>query len=209
MADTGGTLSLPTSGTGGSLSRQPDVFDYSQINQFRVYLPLFPITEWFVTRANIPGVTLGQAVQATPFTDMPVVGDKLTYDDFYFTFIVDEQLKNYQEMHNWLVNIGFPASGSQFKGQARPDGTSRAKHQVIDRSTGAGTIVDMVDRILYSDIEMFILSSKNNPVVKIQMFESFPTSLTAIEYSSGETDTTYAECTCTFAYSYFTIDSLI
>ena len=208
MADTGGTLSLPTSGTGGSLSRQPDVFDYSQINQFRVYLPLFPITEWFVTRANIPGVTLGQAVQATPFTDMPVIGDKLTYDDFYFTFIVDEQLKNYQEMHNWLVNIGFPASGSQFKGQARPDGTTRASQQIIDRST-PGQVVDMVDRTLYSDIEMFILSSKNNPVVKIQMFESFPTSLTAIEYSSGEGDTSYAECTCTFAYSYFTIEALV
>ena len=183
MADTGGTTSNTTTGTEGALSRQPAVFDYSQINQFKVYLPLFPITEWFVTRANIPGVSLGQAVQATPFTDMPVVGDKLTYDDFYFTFIVDEQLKNYQEMHNWLVNIGFPASGSQFKGQARPDGTTRASQQILDRST-PGRVVDMVDRTLYSDIELFILSSKNNPVVKIQMFESFPTSLTAIEYSS-------------------------
>ena len=207
MADTGGTTSNTTTGTEGALSRQPVVFDYSQINQFKVYLPLFPITEWFVTRANIPGVSLGQAVQATPFTDMPVVGDKLTYDDFYFTFIVDEQLKNYQEMHNWLVNIGFPASGSQFKAQARPDGTTRASQQIIDQST-PGQVVDMVDRTLYSDIEMFILSSKNNPVVKIQMFESFPTSLTAIEYSSGETDTTYAECTCTFAYAYFTIEAL-
>ena len=207
MADTGGTTSNTTTGTEGALSRQPAVFDYSQINQFKVYLPLFPITEWFVTRANIPGVTLGQAVQATPFTDMPVVGDKLTYDDFYFTFIVDEQLKNYQEMHNWLVNIGFPASGSQFKAQARPDGTTRASQQILDRST-PGRVVDMVDRVLYSDIELFILSSKNNPVVKIQMFEAFPTSLTAIEYSSQETDTTYAECTCTFAYAYFTIEAL-
>ena len=207
MADTGGTTSNTTTGTEGAISRQPTVFDYSQINQFKVYLPLFPLTEWFVTRANIPGVSLGQAVQATPFTDMPVVGDKLTYDDFYFTFIVDEQLKNYQEMHNWLVNIGFPASGSQFKAQARPDGTTRASQQIIDQST-PGRVVDMVDRTLYSDIEMFILSSKNNPVVKIQMFESFPTSLTAIEYSQQEADTTYAECTCTFAYAYFTIEAL-
>ena len=208
MADTGGTLSLPTTGTGGSLSRQPDVFDYSQTNQFKVYLPLFPITEWFVTRANIPGVTLGQAVQATPFTDMPVVGDKLTYDDFYFTFIVDEQLKNYQEMHNWLVNIGFPSGAGQFKAQPRPDGVTRASQQVIDKST-PGRVVDMVDRVLYSDIELFILSSKNNPLVKIQMFEAFPTSLTAIEYSQQEADTTYAECTCTFAYTYFTIEALV
>ena len=208
MADTGGTTSNTTTGTEGALSRQPVVFDYSQINQFKVYLPLFPITEWFVTRANIPGVSLGQAVQATPFTDMPVVGDKLTYDDFYFTFIVDEQLKNYQEIHNWLVNIGFPSGAGQFKAQPRPDGVTRASQQVIDKST-PGRVVDMVDRVLYSDIELFILSSKNNPLVKIQMFEAFPTSLTAIEYSQQEADTTYAECTCTFAYTYFTIEALV
>jgi hypothetical protein len=64
------------------------------------------------------------------------------------------------------------------------------------------------DRDLYSDITMFILSSKNNPVAKIQFFECFPVNLTNIEYSQQESDTTYAECTATFAYTLFTAEAV-
>ncbi|SVD92217.1 uncharacterized protein METZ01_LOCUS445071, partial [marine metagenome] len=105
--------------------RQPTVFDYSQQSQFKVFLPLFPTTEWFVVRANVPGVSLGQAVQTTPMIDMPIIGDKLTYDDFYVTFLVDEELKNYTEMHDWLINCAAPQKRSQFGGKERPDGIPR------------------------------------------------------------------------------------
>ena len=76
------TSSVPTTGIESELARQPTEFNYSQSNQFKVHLSLFPKTEWFIVRANIPSVTLGQAVQATSLIDMPLVGDKLTYDQF-------------------------------------------------------------------------------------------------------------------------------
>ena len=47
MADIGGTTSNTTTGTEGAIFREPVVFDYSQINQFKVYVPLFPITTQF------------------------------------------------------------------------------------------------------------------------------------------------------------------
>ena len=206
MADSGGTTANTTTGTGSAVSRQPTVFDYSQLNQFKLFLPIFPTTEWFVTRCNIPGVSMGQGVQATSLIDMPIIGDKLTYDDFYCTFIIDEQLKNYTEMHDWLVNIGFPSAHTEFNAKARPDQFKRPSHRVHDPDV-AGFGLD-TDRDLYSNIDLFILSSKNNPLVKIQMIEAFPTSLTNVEYASQETDVGYAECTATFSYSYFTIESI-
>ena len=200
------TSSVPSTGIESALARQPTEFNYSQTNQFKVHLSLFPKTEWFVVRANIPSVTLDMAVQPTRLIDMPVVGDKLTYDQFYFTFVVDEKLENYMELHNWMINIGFPQNYSQFDSSIRPDGTTRPTGKTFDsRVPGFGKVSD---RDLYSDISLFILSSKNNPVVTIKMFESFPVSLTNIEYSQAETDTSYAECTATFAYSYFTIESI-
>ena len=195
-----------TKGQGDALMRQPTVFDYSQQSQFKVFLPLFPTTEWFVVRANIPGVSLGQAVQTTPLLDMPIIGDKLTYDDFYVTFLVDEELKNYTEMHDWLINCAAPETRSQFQGKARPDGIpQRPQTEVMDLLLGN---VKQSDRDLYSNLDLFIMSSKNNPVVKIQMVEAFPISLTNIEYSHQESDVTYAECTATFAFSYFTISTI-
>ena len=104
------TSSVPTTGAESALARQPTEFNYSQSNQFKVHLSLFPKTEWFVVRANIPSVTLGQAVQATRLIDMPLIGDKLVYDQFYFTFIVDEKLQNYMELHDWLININIVIS---------------------------------------------------------------------------------------------------
>ena len=200
------TPSLPITGSQSATARQPTEFNYSQSNQFKVYLGLFPKTEWFVVRANIPAVTLGTAVQPTRLIDMPVVGDKLTYDQFYFTFIVDEKLENYMELHNWMMNIGFPQNYSQFDSSIRPDGTTRPTGKTFDsRVPGFGKVSD---RDLYSDISLFILSSKNNPVVNIKMFESFPVSLTNIEYSQQESDTVYAECTVTFAYAFFTMTSV-
>jgi len=207
MADTGGTTSNTTVGTGSAVSRQPTVYDYSQLNQFKLFLPIFPTTEWFVTRCNIPGVSMGQGVQATSLIDMPIIGDKLTYDDFYCTFIIDEQLKNYTEMHDWLINIGFPSAHTEFNAKARPDQFKRPQQTIKDIDV-EGRLVADTDRDLYTNIDLFILSSKNNPLVKIQMIEAFPTSLTNIEYSQAETDTSYAECTVTFAYSYFTIEAV-
>ena len=195
-----------TKGQGDALMRQPTVFDYSQQSQFKVFLPLFPTTEWFVVRANVPGVSLGQAVQTTPMLDMPIIGDKLTYDDFYVTFLVDEELKNYTEMHDWLINCAAPETRSQFQGKARPDGIpQRPQTEIMDLILGN---VKSSDRDLYSNLDLFIMSSKNNPVVKIQMVEAFPISLTNIEYSHQESDVTYAECTATFAFSYFTISAI-
>ena len=195
-----------TKGQGDALMRQPTVYDYSQQSQFKVFLPLFPTTEWFVVRANIPGVSLGQAVQTTPMIDMPIIGDKLTYDDFYVTFLVDEELKNYTEMHDWLINCAAPEKRSQFRGKERPDGIpKRPQTEIMDLILGN---VKESDRDLYSNLDLFIMSSKNNPVVKIQMVEAFPISLTNIEYSHQESDVTYAECTATFAFSYFTISTI-
>ena len=38
----GGSDSEQASGTGYTLARQPTVFDYSQTNQFRIFLPIYP-----------------------------------------------------------------------------------------------------------------------------------------------------------------------
>ena len=205
----GGSDSEQSSGTGNTLSRQPTVFDYSQTNQFRIFLPIFPTTEWFVISANIPGVAMGQATQPTPFTDMPIVGEKIDFDNFDMTFIVDEQLKNYMEMYNWVKNIGFPYSGKeQFNKLARADNLDREKKIRNPTSVGLGAASTSTgDRNLYTDIRLDILSSKNNTVAHIFMYEAFPISLSSIEYSQQETDTNYATCAVSFAYSWFDVQT--
>ena len=216
VGEYGGSTSTVDTGTTDALARQPDVFDYSQSNQFKVYLPIFPTTEWFVVRANIPGVTLGQTSQFTPFVDVAVVGDKLQYDNFNMTFMVDESLQNYMEMYNWVKNIGFPFSGKdQFNKLPRPDNIDlsrniksqirRFKSDTTD--TGATANAPSSDRNLYTDIKMTILTSKNNPIANVSIYDAFPVSLGNIEYSQQETDMSYAVCEASFAFSWFDVSA--
>jgi hypothetical protein len=91
-----------------SYSRQPTSQDYASPTQFKFSVIKLPKVEFFATQVNIPGVSLGVANQPTPLKDLPNPGDKLTYNPLELTFIVDENLENYQEIHGWLVGLGFP-----------------------------------------------------------------------------------------------------
>ena len=42
------------------------------------------------------------------------MGDDLTYENLDVTFLVDEKLAKYREVHNWMVGIGFPQSRTQY-----------------------------------------------------------------------------------------------
>ena len=81
------------------LSRQPTALDYSSPTQFRFLINQLPKVQYFTTEANIPGISLGDGVFNTPLKDIPMLGDKLTYEDLSISFIVDENLENYIEMH--------------------------------------------------------------------------------------------------------------
>ena len=211
--EVGGSDSLPTTGTTDPLARQPETFDYSQSNQFKIYLPIFPTVEWFVVAANIPSITLGQADQYTPFVDIAVVGDKLEYGNFNMTFIVDEKLHNYRELLKWTYNIGFPFSRTQFNALDRPDyvdrGRKTARKIQTSMTEGSSTIFrDVNDRNLYTDILLTILSSKNNAIANVHIYEAFPVSLSSLDYNAQETDTAYATCTVEFAFTWFDVKSV-
>ena len=191
--------------------REPTTFDYAQSNQFKVYIPIFPLVEWFVVGCNVPGITMGQGVVPTPLVDYPIVGEKLTYDNFSMTFLVDEKLENFMELHNWLINMAPPENVEQFMARTSEYVLNTGKETKFypignqDSQTRTG---NTSDRQLYCDITLFILSSKNNPVATVIMRDAFPVSLSSLDYSQQETDTSYVQCNVTFAYPFYTIKAI-
>ena len=102
--------------TNNSLSRQPTAQDYASPTQFKFSILKLPKVEYFCTSVNIPGITLGGNItQQTPFKDIPLPGDKLTYEPLRMSFLVDENLENFQEIHGWLIGLGFPRDYSEFQ----------------------------------------------------------------------------------------------
>ena len=97
-----------------TVDRAPDKLDYASPIQFRFTCAKLPTVEFFCQTANIPGITLGTADVETSLKSIPFPGDKLTYGDLNVSFLVDENLNNYKELHDWLTGLGFPQSHSQF-----------------------------------------------------------------------------------------------
>jgi len=189
------------------LNRQPTALDYSSPTQFRFLINQLPKVQYFTTEANIPGITLGEGQFNTPLKDIELLGDKLTYEDLTITFIVDENLENYIEMHTWLTGIGFPKDRKQFS-EFRGS-TSNMSVKTRGESNDIGDVrASTPELAMTSDSVLTILTNKNNPVVECRFRDVFPTSLSGLTYSQNQTDVEYLTAAVTFKYTIYEIVTL-
>ena len=189
------------------LNRQPTALDYSSPTQFRFLINQLPKVQYFTTEANLPGITLDELELGSPLKDLPLLGSKLSYDDLTITFIVDENLENYIEMHTWLTAIGFPSDRKQFSDFR--SATSNVATNTRGESKDIGDVkASTPERAMYSDAMLTILTNKNNPVVECRFRDVFPTSLSGLTYSQNQTDVEYLTATVTFKYKIYEIISL-
>ena len=189
------------------LNRQPDKLDYSSPTQFRFMINQLPKVQFFTQAANIPAISLGELVIPTPYKDIPIIGDKVTFENLTVSFIVDEFLENYTELHNWLIGIGFPKNRTQF--------TTFRSTTSNTSSTGTGGNTDIgkvgnptADRPFYSDATLTILSNKNNPIVEVRFSDMFPVSLSGLDYTQIATDVEYLTASVDFRYKLYEIVTL-
>ena len=188
-----------------SLSRQPTKLDYAAATQFKFNITKLPKVEFFCTSVNIPSITLGSTEQATPLKDIPIPGDKLTYGSLEVSFLVDENLENYREIHGWLTGLGFPKSHAQFETFINAGKDRFPTSNATANSREAGKVDDVGFDVgaQYSDATLSILSSKNNPVLEVRFRDLFPVSLTGLQYDQQATDVEYLTSTVTFRYTIY------
>ena len=166
--------------------RQPTKLDYSSQIQFRFEILYLPLVEYFIQSANVPGLQLGTATVPTPLYDYPVPGDTITFNPLNLTFLVDENLNNFKELHTWISRLGFAESHTEFAdllASGRPP-------QVTPSTT------------------LTILNSKNIPKTEIRFKNIYPTSISDLDYSIGGTDVDYVTCSASFNYLGYTINQI-
>ena len=146
---------------------------------FKFEIEKFPNITYFCQSCSIPGIQIGEAQQASPFVDFSVPGDTLTFDTLSMSFLVDEDMKNYEEIYNWLMAMGYPKDFEQM---------------TIDRSDPSQ---------VFSDGQLTILDNNKNPKIEFKFQGCFPTSLGAIQFDSSMTDADTIMCDVVFAYRLF------
>jgi len=191
--------------TTNSYNRQPTKLDYAEPTKFKFSIIKLPKVEYFCTAANVPGITLGQASQPTPLKDIPIPGDKLDYDNLTISFLVDENLENYREIHGWLTGLGFPKDYSQFRNlqNAGSDRYPTTTNTGLSKELGKVSKAVQDDGGLYSDATLSILTSKNTKNLEVRFRDIYPISLSGLDYDQQAQDISYLTASVSFGYKIY------
>lgn len=156
-----------------------------------------PNVNYFVQSATLPSITLGQSDVQTPFVKLPIPGDHIDFGTFGITFRIDEDMRNYQELYDWIIALGFPDNFDQHNAIA----TRRTRFGGLINNPTSGEGV-------YSDATLTILNSVKAPIIDFRFIDLYPIELSEISFDTKDADVDYVEGSVTFAYRSFTLNRI-
>ena len=186
-------------------TRQPSKMDYASPVQFRFKIAKLPQVEFFIQTVNLPGISIAEATVPTPLYDYPVPGDEISYQSLDISFLVDENLNNYKELHDWLSGLGFGKTHQQFA-DMRATGTDRFPGTAASTAaSGTATPGPIPEGSIYSDATLTILNSKNIAKTEVRFQNVFPTSIGSLSYDVKAGDVDYLTVQASFTYMNYDI----
>jgi hypothetical protein len=169
----------------------------AQAAKFQLHFDRLPEMTFFCTQVNMPGVSATEITHYTPFSDLPVPGDKIMYDPLIVQFIIDSDYKTWQSVHDWIRAYTFPKDYSEYKNLPL-----REKYQLSGDMAGK----PQFNRPQYSDAAVTIYTNKNNPNMRIRFKDCFPITLSGVNFNAEQGAEIPITADATFRFSYYDID---
>jgi len=163
----------------------------AQSTKFQLHFDRLPDMTFFCHGVNIPGFHIDMVPQPTAFVELFTPGDRLHYETLDIKFIIDEDYRSWQGVHDWIRGMSFPHDFEEYvnlrlQNRALPPGTTSLPPQ-------------------YSDAYLSIYTNKNNENFKIKFIDCFPVSLSGIDLDVEKDADTIIYGEASFKFSYFNI----
>jgi hypothetical protein len=159
---------------------QPVTHNQLTTNKFRFIMTRCPTMTYFCQRANIPSLSFGTSIQSNP-TGIPMrrPGTSYVYEDLQIGFVVDENMKNWLEIHNWIKDIGYSYTGYS---EALKEKQKTASAYLL------------------------VLNSAYRPIIAVKYKNVYPTFVSSVDFDSSQVDTDPIIATATFSYTHYEIE---
>lgn len=162
----------------GAITTHPSTTNLLQPTKYLVTFPEISETIYFCQKANIPGVSLGMALQQTPNLDLFHSGTKLEYNTFDITFMVNEDLSAWTAIYNWMKDLSSVESSYAKR--------KENKKQAI----------------------LTVMSNLNNPKYRVKLNNIFPLSLSDLEFDTTLSAEDHIMATASFRYDWFDLENI-
>ena len=165
-----------------TLTSIPENTNLLHPNKFLLVIPNLKTINYFCQSVSLPGLNTTEVPVETPFSATYRHGDKLVFDPLIVTFLVDEDMRNWEEVFNWLRGLTFPENFTQYRNQ-------KAKG-------------------LYWDVTLQVNKNSNNENLRFKFFNAHPVSLGPVmfEFTNGPEVT--QTCDLTLRYDYYVMERL-
>lgn len=159
--------------------------NYNQLENksIQFIIERLPHVNYFCTSASIPGITATAIRQPSPFTDVKVTGDKLIYQPLIVNFTIDEEMKNWQEIFDWMVDYAHPTEFEEYI-----DNNYTRNNLYSSKKSGA---------------TLLIPNNKYNTSHEFVFQDVFPMDISDVVFDVQVGDTQVAVCTATFEYTVY------
>lgn len=166
------------------LTRIPENSSFLQPTKFLFTFTTLPFIRYFCQSVTIPGISTSAVTVENPFSATYRHGDKLQYDTFDITALLDEDMRLWEETYNWFRAITFP---KEFPEYFR---NTHGRHEA------------------YHDGILTVLTNANNPNIRYKMTYCHPISMSAVRFSATDNATNVMTVDISFRFDAFEIDRL-
>ena len=151
--------------------------------------------DFFCQSANIPSMNLGAATTYTTVNKIPNPGDEIQYEDLYIKFLVDENMKNWYQIANWMREIATPYEAKEFKFDRGSIKSIYPREATYDYATA--------NNQWRCDCSLFVLSSNYRVVSEFVFHDAWPTSLSTLNFDASVPDINYFTAEVGLKYNYY------
>ena len=159
-----------------ALQNQPTNTSFLSPIGFKFQLNNFPEVNYFCQAATLPGISIGTIPVPTPLKQI----------ELSIRFVVDENMKNWLSIYDWIIGLGFPTE----------EGLAKYKKLAINSE-------------LTTDATLTVLTGNMNAQINFVFKECFPLSLSSISFDSGGSDIDYVTADVSFRYDVYTVENLL
>jgi len=128
-------------------------------SKYELVFSRLPHVKFFLQSFTFPGLNVGAIEYNTAFSNIPLSGDSIQYEDLACNVLLDEDMYVYSEVHNWMI-----------------ENSKRDNYEQFNINTELDTA------------SIYINTNNNTKNIKVDFTGIFPVDLGSFEPTFSETD---------------------